>query len=69
MTKAEHAHCHNPALAYTYEDAGYMLGKLSRRLVAELVEAGKLHTINIGGRKAIPHAELERFISELQAAS
>lgn len=66
MTKAEHAHCHDPALAYSYEDAAFQLGKLSRRLIAELVEAGKLRPINIAGRKAIPHAELERFVAELQ---
>lgn len=69
MTKVEHAHCHGPALAYTYEDAGYMLGKLSRALVCNLVTAGKLHPIDIGGRKAIPHSELERFIAERQTAA
>ena len=64
MTKAEHAHCHTQALAYTLEDAGFQLGKLSLGKVRDLVTAGKLHTVDHGGRIAIPHAELERYIAE-----
>jgi len=49
-------------LAYTIEDAGELLGGLSRNSFYRLNAAGKLRLIKVGGRTLVPHSEIVRLL-------
>ncbi|MFC4625527.1 helix-turn-helix domain-containing protein [Daeguia caeni] len=49
-------------LAYTLEDAGELLGGLSRNSFYRLNAAGKLRLIKVGGRTLVPHSEIVRLL-------
>lgn len=49
-------------LAYTIEDAGELLGGLSRNSFYRLNAAGKLRLIKVGGRTLVPHSEIQRLL-------
>ncbi|MBA2625339.1 MAG: helix-turn-helix domain-containing protein [Acidimicrobiia bacterium] len=52
-----------PALAYSYADAGKLLGK-GPSTISRLVAEGRMHAIGRGSGKRIPATELDRYISE-----
>lgn len=49
-------------LAYTLDDAGELLGGLSRNSFYRLHSAGKLRLIKVGGRTLVPHSEIVRLL-------
>ena len=49
-------------LAYTIEDAGELLGGISRNTVYRLNAAGKIRFIKVGGRTLVPHTEILRVL-------
>lgn len=51
----------SPRLAYTVKEAATLLS-LSRSLVYELINAGKLETIKIGRARRITSRQLEAYI-------
>lgn len=51
-------------LAYTVSEAAALLS-LSRSLMYELINAGKIETVRIGRSRRITRAQLERFVSGL----
>jgi len=51
----------SPRLAYTVKEAAMLLS-LSRSLVYELINAGKLETIKIGRARRITSRQLEAYI-------
>ena len=52
------------SLAYTYHDAGKLLGDVSERTVRRLVAAGELAVVDVGGQRRIARADLERYLIE-----
>lgn len=56
-----------PALAVTVSEAAQLL-RISRSKTYQLIAAGELKTIKIGGSRRVPVAELEVFIKELMNA-
>lgn len=51
-------------LAYTVSEAASLLS-LSRSLMYELINAGKIETVKIGRARRITKAQLDRFLAEL----
>lgn len=51
-------------LAYTVGEAAQMLS-LSRSLMYELINAGKIGTVKIGRARRITKGQLDRFLSDL----
>ena len=58
-----------PRLACTPEEAGQMLGGLSRVTIYRLISRNRLRTISGIRHKLIPVSEIERFIREGVAAN
>jgi excisionase family DNA binding protein len=52
-------------LAYRIEEAAALLS-LSRSLMYELINAGKIRTIKIGRARRITKRQLDEFLAELQ---
>ena len=52
-------------LTYSVVEAAAVLG-ISRRSVYELLGSGSLRSVKIGNRRLIRHADLERFVAELE---
>jgi excisionase family DNA binding protein len=51
-------------LAYSVQEAGELVG-LSRRMLYELMRTGELGSVKVGKRRLIRHADLERFLAQL----
>ena len=54
-------------LLYSAEDAGRMLGGISKAMVYRYVQYGELHPVKLGSRTMFTRDELERFVKELAA--
>lgn len=55
-----------PALAVTVSEAAQLL-RISRSKTYQLIAAGELKTIKIGGSRRVPVAVLEDFIKKLMS--
>lgn len=55
-----------PRLAYTVKEAALLLS-LSRSLVYELINAGKLETIKIGRARRITSRQLESYVAKCES--
>jgi excisionase family DNA binding protein len=49
-----------PRLAYSFAEVEVSTG-VSRATLYRMVDAGKLRTVQLGGRRLVPAAELERL--------
>jgi excisionase family DNA binding protein len=54
---------HPNLLAYSVDDAAYLIG-VSRRTLYRLVNEQKIRSKKIGSRRVIAHAELVRFLQD-----
>lgn len=53
------------AFAFTYKEAGILMGKISETTVRKLVTDGELEAVTIGkGRKVIPRESIDKYFSE-----
>ena len=55
---------HKEKLAYTVSEAAQLLS-LSRSLVYELINAGRIESVKIGRARRITKSQLDRFLAEL----
>ena len=66
-----HMHTHTnaiPRAAYSLDEAAQSLG-LSRRMLYELMDAGKLSTVKLGKRRLVPAQELARLVTPTAEAA
>lgn len=49
-------------LAYSIEDAGELMGGISRNSIYRLAAAGKLRLVKVGGRSLVPAADIARLL-------
>jgi predicted transcriptional regulator len=58
-----------PPLLYSAEDAGRMLGGISKAMVYRYVQNKELHPIKVGSRTMFTLEELQRFVRVLEGKS